>query len=133
MDHVTENLGSLPVYLFQTLVTMTVCGLPPTDVGASLPFARANAVCARCLASLEDMYEPYTEPKRIQTAQLAFIGDLDKLLDTLGEQKVERELRAVSIARYEGQSLACKLVAIAHDRRQRPEHYEEVEREYGSV
>ncbi|MFO0807813.1 MAG: hypothetical protein U0746_04250 [Gemmataceae bacterium] len=112
--------------LLQTLLTLAVCGAPPADDAPPLPFARATAAYVRCLAALEDMYEP-RDKDAIVVAQRAFLDRLDKLLEALGADKAE------PIARTEGRSLAGKLVAIARDRRLRPDVYEDVERAYGSV
>ncbi|MFO0809078.1 MAG: hypothetical protein U0746_10675 [Gemmataceae bacterium] len=120
------------MHLFQTVLALTACGAPPADAGPPLPSARANAVYTRALAALEDMYVPIN-PKSVKQAYAEFAGELDRLLDAFGEDKIEQEKRAERIARTEGQSLAGKLVAIALDRRRRPELYEAVENEYGSV
>jgi hypothetical protein len=110
-----------------------LCGSPPADAGPPLPWARANAVYARALATLEDMFAQSGVLERDQEFQRAFIGQLDRLLNALGEDNAAQVRRAEQVARTEGHSLAGKIVAIALDRRRRPGLYDAVEREYGSV
>jgi hypothetical protein len=82
-----------------------------------LPSAKGNVVVIRALALLEEMYdwEALRGPRQV-AADLD--RELDKLVSALGEPLAEK------VARTEAQSIAGKLVAIALDRRLRPERYE---------
>src|SRR5262245_9171880 len=104
----------LIMYVFSTFMSCILAGMPAHADANALPSAKARAAYVRALAALEDLYVP-DGPKTIRQAYPEFVLELGHIVDALGDESAEK------VAKTEGHSLAGKFVAIALDRRRRPE------------
>ena len=99
-----------------------LCNRPSAAQGLSAPPA-IQANVERALALVSVRYQNHSRRETDQAGQ-----DLEQLLDQVGTQVSPALSRQA--AATEGDSILAKMVLIAWDRQQRPQFYQEIDREY---